>query len=51
MSRESDKERIKSDNWPLLFSFENGLIHTSQVLINNYYSIQTAAQKHYMSDD
>ena len=28
MSRGSDnkQERIKSDNWPLLFSFENDLI-------------------------
>ena len=32
-----NKERIKSDNLPLLFSFENDVIDTSQVLKKNNY--------------
>ena len=44
-----NKERIKSDNWPLLMSFENDSIHTSQVL--KIKIIQTAAQQKYMSVD
>ena len=27
-----NKERIKDDNWPLLFPFENDMIRTYQVL-------------------
>ena len=39
------KERIKSDNLPVLFSFENDVIDTSQVL--KIIIIQTAARQNY----
>ena len=44
-----NKERIKSDNWPLMFSFGNNFIYTSPIL--KIIIIQTAAQHNYMSDD
>ena len=44
-----NKERIKDDNWPLLFSFESDMIHIYQVL--KIIIIQTVAQQNNMSDD
>ena len=44
-----NKERIKDDNWPLLFPFENDMIHTYRVL--KIIIIQTVTQQNNMSDD
>ena len=44
-----NKERIKDDNWPLLFSFENGMIHTFQVL--KIITIQTSQTTCQMIDE